>query len=84
MEKVSLRTCIITRNIKDKKDLLRIVVNKDNQVLIDLKQNLAGRGFYITFEKEIVEKFLKSNYLKKRFKIDLSETLIQDLKNLFN
>lgn len=84
MEKVSLRTCIITRNIKDKKELLRIVVNKDNQVLIDLKQNLAGRGFYITFEKEIVEKFLKSNYLKKRFKIDLSETLIQDLKNLFN
>lgn len=84
MEKVSLRTCIITRNIKDKKELLRIVVNKDNQVLIDLKQNLAGRGFYITFEKEVVEKFLKSNYLKKRFKIDLSETLIQDLKNLFN
>lgn len=84
MEKVSLRTCIITRNIKDKKELLRIVVNKDNQVLIDLKQNLAGRGFYITFEKEVVEKFLKSNYLKKRFKIDLSETLIQDLKKLFN
>lgn len=82
MKKEPLRTCIITREIKEKKDLLRLVVNKDNQVFIDLKQNLAGRGFYIQKEIKVIEKFLKSNYLKKRFKIELTDDIKQDLLKL--
>ena len=41
------RTCISCRAKKDKKELIRIVKNKDGVIKVDLSQRLEGRGEYI-------------------------------------
>lgn len=80
MNKIPLRTCVISKNQYPKKDLIRLVVQENNFILLDIKQNKPGRGFYISKEKEVIEKFLKSNYTKKRFKIELSSELKEILE----
>ena len=45
------RTCISCRAKKDKKELIRIVKNKDGVIKVDLSQRLEGRGAYIVFIK---------------------------------
>ena len=43
-KKVPLRSCVVTREKLEKKQLLRIVRNKENEVSIDLTGKLNGRG----------------------------------------
>ena len=35
MKKVPLRTCVVTKEKLEKKDLIRVVKNKENQVFVD-------------------------------------------------
>ncbi len=55
---VSYRFNMITRQIEEKQNLLRLV--KINGILhIDLNQEMMGRGFYLSKEKELIKMFFK-------------------------
>ena len=63
IKKIPLRTCVITKELLPKKDLLRIVKNKENEVAIDLTGKLNGRGAYIKKDMEVLEKAIKTKIL---------------------
>ena len=44
MKKVPMRTCVVTREVKPKKELIRICATKDNVVSVDLTGKAHGRG----------------------------------------
>ena len=46
-KKTPLRKCIGCNEMKDKKELIRIVRNKEGDMSIDLTGKMAGRGAYI-------------------------------------
>ena len=50
--KPALRTCVICRQVKDKRELLRIVNTKEDGVHIDLTGKRNGRGAYICKDQE--------------------------------
>ena len=47
MKKQPQRTCMGCNEKKDKKDLIRIVKNKNNEISIDRTGKMEGRGAYI-------------------------------------
>ena len=47
MKKVPMRTCVVTREIKPKRELIRICATKDDIVSVDLTGKAHGRGAYI-------------------------------------
>ena len=47
VRKIPYRTCSVTLEKLDKKDLLRIVRNKEGEVFVDLTGKKNGRGAYI-------------------------------------
>ena len=55
------RTCISCRAKKDKKELIRIVKNKDGVIKVDLSQRLEGRGAYICDNIICFDKMQKGN-----------------------
>ena len=55
MKKIPLRKCVATFEQLPKKELLRIVKNKEGQVFIDLTGKQNGRGAYLKKSKEAVE-----------------------------
>ncbi|WDV47741.1 YlxR family protein [Clostridiaceae bacterium M8S5] len=78
--KVPLRKCVICGERKDKRDLIRVVKNKENEVFIDLTGKANGRGAYICRNKECLEKEIKSKRLKNNLGSNISEETYEELR----
>ncbi len=73
MQKERLRMCIVCREHSDKKELLRIVKNKEGQIFVDKTGKANGRGAYICKSKECLNKLKKSRGLNRAFKCEVSD-----------
>lgn len=73
MQKERLRMCIVCREHSDKKELLRIVKNKDGQIFVDKTGKANGRGAYICKSKECLNKLKKSRGLNRAFKCEVND-----------
>lgn len=64
-KKIPLRKCISCGESKEKRELIRIVKNKEGEIKVDLTGKANGRGAYICNNKNCLEKLKKSNKLAK-------------------
>ena len=78
------RTCIGCNTKKDKKDLIRIVINKENEINIDIKGKMPGRGTYICNSVECLENAIKTKRLDRALNHNFSEEIYSNLKNLIS
>lgn len=83
-KKIPLRTCIITREKLEKKDLIRVVKNKENQIFVDLTQKANGRGAYLKKDIEVVNKAKKSKILDKQLEITVPDKIYDELLDIIN
>lgn len=74
------RTCIVCRQTRDKRDLMRVVRTPDGQVIIDLTGKANGRGAYLCSQQSCWEKGLQKKLLTNALKTTLSATDIAMLK----
>jgi len=83
MEKKSpQRTCVGCMQKKDKKELIRIVKNKQNEISIDRTGKKDGRGIYICDNIECLEKAIKTKRIEKKFETKVSEEIYNDLRGV--
>ena len=82
MKKQPQRTCMGCNAKKDKKDLIRIVKNKNGQITIDKTGKLEGRGAYICDNKDCLEKIIKSKRLERVFDIQISNEIYESLRGV--
>ena len=82
MKKQPQRTCMGCNEKKDKKDLIRIVKNKDNEISIDRTGKLDGRGAYICDDIKCLEKVIKSKRLEKVFEYKISDEIYENLRGV--
>ena len=68
-----LRMCIACREMQDKRDLIRIVKDKEGNISIDKTGKKNGRGAYICKNEECLKKLIKQKSLNKSFKCDVSQ-----------
>lgn len=78
-KKTPLRKCIICQNQFDKKDLTRIVKNKEEEIFIDKTFKANGRGAYICHNKECIEKLQKTKALDRAFKCKIDNKIYEDI-----
>ena len=67
---------------KDKKDLIRIVKNKNNEISIDRTGKQDGRGAYICDDIKCLEKVIKSKRLEKVFDYKISDEIYENLRGV--
>ncbi len=82
MKKQPQRTCMGCNAKKDKKDLIRIVKNKNGQITIDKTGKLEGRGAYICDNKDCLEKIIKSKRLERVFDMQISNEIYESLRGV--
>lgn len=80
--KVPLRTCVVTREKLEKKDLIRIVKNNSGEVFIDETGKANGRGAYIKKGLETLEKAKKTRVLNKHLQIDVPEEIYTEIEKI--
>ena len=79
MKKQPQRTCMGCNQKKDKKELIRIVKNKDNEISIDKTGKKEGRGAYIC---DGLEKLQKSKRLERVFEMQISQEIYESLRGV--
>lgn len=78
--KIPLRKCVVTKEMKPKEELIRVVRNKEGKVFVDPTGKMNGRGAYLTKDLSIIEKAEKSNVLNEQFKTNIEPSLFDELK----
>ena len=80
MKKLPNRSCIGCNEIKLKKDLIRIVKNKEGEIFVDKTGKANGRGAYICNNIECLDKAMKSKRLERTFETNIDNKLYEDLR----
>ena len=82
MKSIPQRTCSVCRAQKNKNELLRVVKNKDNIIKVDETGKQSGRGAYICYDMECLEKAQKSKRLEKALEIKIEDEIYEQMKNV--
>lgn len=82
MKKIPQRTCVITKEKLDKKNLIRIVRTPDLKVIIDETGKANGRGAYLKKDLNVIEKAQKNHILDKVLNINIEDEIYEKLKNI--
>ena len=69
--KQPLRMCIACRELKDKRDMLRVVKNSEGKIFLDFSSKAQGRGAYICDSAECLAKLKKQKLLNKVFSCEV-------------
>lgn len=81
-KKVPMRKCLGCGESFPKKELIRVVKNKDGEIFIDLKGKANGRGAYICKRLECYEKAYKTKRLNKAFECEISDDVYQEMRKV--
>lgn len=81
-KKVPVRMCVACRQGKPKKELIRIVRNKEGGVGVDLTGKAQGRGAYLCPSIECLEKAIKSRALQRALECELTEEMAAEIKRV--
>lgn len=81
VKKIPKRMCTGCSEMKPKKELLRIVKNKENEISIDLTGKKPGRGAYICKNVECFQVAFKSKRLEKNLGSKISDEIYDRLKS---
>ena len=80
--KIPMRTCLVTHEKLPKKELIRIVRNKDNEVFVDETGKQNGKGVYLKLDESVIERARKGKILNKYLETDVSEEIYDYLLKL--
>ncbi|WP_026893806.1 RNase P modulator RnpM [Clostridiisalibacter paucivorans] len=78
--KVPLRKCVGCGERKNKRELLRIVKNKEDEINVDLTGKMNGRGAYICNSTECLIKAKKNNGLNRNLNTNIPDEVYDRLQ----
>ncbi|AXI09117.1 DUF448 domain-containing protein [Oceanobacillus sp. 143] len=76
------RKCIITNEMKPKKDLIRVVRNKEGEVFVDPTGKKNGRGAYLSRDLDVITKAEKSSALNRQLNAEVDASIYEELRML--
>ncbi|BET38379.1 MULTISPECIES: RNase P modulator RnpM [Spiroplasma] len=80
-KKIPMRKCIVTNTILPKRELIRIVINKEGQLFIDKTGKQNGRGAYIQPKLELIPLLIKNKALERALKTKIPNEFYEQLIN---
>ena len=72
VKKIPQRQCLGCREMKDKKDLIRVVRSPEGEISLDLTGKKSGRGAYICRDLKCLKKVRKSGRVAHNLECEIS------------
>lgn len=79
-KKVPMRQCVGCRELKSKKDLMRILRTPDNKVIFDDTGRMNGRGAYICPSVECLKKARKTKAIERSLDISIPDEVYDTIE----
>lgn len=77
--KVPMRKCIVSQEMYPKKELVRIVKTKENEVFLDPTGRHNGRGAYIALVPELAVKAKERRTFDREFGLKIPDEFYDEL-----
>ena len=77
--KIPMRMCVGCREMKEKRDLIRVVRSPEGEVSLDPTGKKNGRGAYLCKDTECMRKALKQRQLERQLEVTLSQEVMDGL-----
>ena len=81
IKKVPLRKCIGCNEMKNKKEMMRVLKTPEGEIVLDVTGRKNGRGAYLCFSKECLHKGLERS-LKMQIPQEVYENLERELDTI--
>lgn len=82
MKKIPMRSCIVTGEKLEKKELIRIVRDNTNHVFIDTTGKANGRGAYLKKDIDVIKKARKNKILDRRLEAEIPDSIYEELESM--
>ena len=79
-KKIPMRQCVGCREMKAKKELIRVVRSAEGAVSLDFKGKLPGRGAYVCPDPACLARARKSRALERAFDTALPPEIYEGLE----
>lgn len=79
-KKIPMRQCTGCREMKPKRDLIRVVRSPENEITLDFKGKAQGRGAYVCPDMECLKKARKSKALERSLDIAIPPEIYDQLE----
>lgn len=79
--KIPQRQCLGCREMKNKKDLIRVVRSPEGEITLDFKGKKPGRGAYVCPDPACLAKAKKSRALERAFSAQLPPEVYAQLED---
>ena len=79
IRKIPMRTCVVTREKCEKKDLLRVVRDNNGNVFVDDTNKANGRGAYLKKDKDVILKAKDSKVLERHLETKIEDKIYDEL-----
>jgi len=78
--KIPMRQCTGCREMKPKRELIRVVRSPEGLVSLDFKGKLPGRGAYVCKNAACLKKAIKTRALDRAFGVKIPDTVLEALE----
>lgn len=81
-KKTPLRKCVVTQERLPKKELVRVVRNKEGEVSVDTTGKANGRGAYLKLSKQVIDKAKNKKVLSRALEVEIPDSVFEELYEL--
>ena len=79
-KKTPMRQCLGCREMKPKKELIRVVRSPEGEISLDFKGKANGRGAYLCPQADCLRKAVKARALERAFSAQIPEAVYDRLR----
>ena len=84
VKKIPMRQCTGCREMKSKKEMIRVLKTPEDKIVLDTTGRQNGRGAYVCLSQECLEKAVKTRGLERSLKTAIPDEVYEDLKKELN
>ena len=82
-KKIPMRQCVGCGEMKNKKDMMRVLKIADGSIVLDTTGRKNGRGAYLCMNRECLMKAVKNKGLERSFKMSIPQKIYENLEKEF-
>ena len=80
-KKIPMRQCLGCREMKPKKELIRVVRSPEGEISLDFKGKASGRGAYVCPDPKCLKKAIKARALERAFSARIPPEIYERLES---
>ena len=79
-KKIPMRQCVGCREMKEKRELIRVVRSPEGEISLDFKGKASGRGAYVCPNSQCLKKAIKAKALDRSLEVTIPQEIYDRLE----